>query len=98
MVRYVIFTFVVLVVFMTAVVFASINTDVIILNLAFTSIEIKQSLAMMAFLSVGWGFGVFCAGFLLLKLLLERRQLRKSLQLAESEVKARRSMPMQEVL
>ena len=61
MVRYVIFSFVVLVVFMTAVVFASINTDVIILNLAFTSIEIKQSLAMMAFLSVGWLFGVFCA-------------------------------------
>jgi hypothetical protein len=29
-------------------------------------------------------------------LLLERRQLRKSLQLAESEVKSLRSMPMQD--
>jgi len=96
MIRYVIFSVVVLAVFMTAVVFASINTDMITLNLAFTSMEIKQSLAMVAFLTVGWIFGVICAGFLLLKLLFDRRQLRKSLRLAEAEVKSLRSMPMQD--
>jgi uncharacterized membrane protein YciS (DUF1049 family) len=96
MIRYVIFSVVVLAVFMTAVVFASINTDMITLNLAFTSLEIKQSLAMVGFLTVGWIFGVFCAGFLLLKLLFDRRQLRKSLKLAEAEVKSLRSMPMQD--
>ena len=96
MLRYAIFIVIVLAVFMTAVVFASINTETITLNLAFTSVQIKQSLALMFFLAAGWVFGVFCAGFMLLRLLIERRQLRKSLQLAESEVKSLRSLPMQD--
>jgi putative membrane protein len=96
MFRYAVFIVVVLVVFITAVIFASINTDPITLNLAFTSIEIKQSLALMAFLAAGWLFGIACGGLLLLKLMIERRQLKRSLRLAEAEVSSLRSMPMQD--
>jgi putative membrane protein len=96
MFRYAVFIVVVLVVFITAVIFASINTDPITLNLAFTSIEIKQSLALMSFLAAGWLFGIACAGLLLLKVMIERRQLKKSLRLAEAEVSSLRSMPMQD--
>ena len=96
MLRYVVFFLVVLVVFVVAVIFAAINPAPMALDLAFTEIEMQTSLALISFLGVGWLFGLFCAGILLLKLLSERRQLKKALQLAEAEVKSLRSMPMQD--
>ena len=96
MIRYVIFFLVVLVVFMVAVIFAAINPAPMTLDLAFAEIEMQTSLALISFLGVGWLFGLFCTGILLLRLLSERRQLKKSLQLAEAEVKSLRSMPMQD--
>ncbi len=96
MLRYVVFFLVVLVVFVVAVIFAAINPAPMILDLAFTEIEMQTSLALISFLGTGWLFGLFCACILLLKLLSERRQLKKSLQLAEAEVKSLRSMPMQD--
>ena len=48
------------------------------------------------FLGIGWLFGVLCAGFLMVKMLAERRQTRKALELAEAEVRSLRSMPMQD--
>ena len=96
MLRYAVFIIVVLVVFMVAVIFAAINPAPMILDLAFTKLEMQTSLALIAFLGAGWLFGLLCTGFLLLKLLSERRQLKKSLQLAEAEVRSLRSMPMQD--
>jgi len=96
MLRYVVFFMVVLVVFIVAVVFAAINPAPMSLDLAFTRLEMQTSLALITFLAAGWLFGLLCAGFLLLKLIGERRQLRKSLHLAEAEVRSLRSMPMQD--
>jgi len=96
MFRYVIYFMVVLVVFMIAVIFAAINPAPMTLDLAFTKLEMHTSLALVSFMAVGWLFGLLCAGFLLLKLLADRRKLRKSLQLAEAEVRSLRSMPMQD--
>lgn len=96
MLRYVVFFIIVLIVFMAAVVFAAINPEPMTLDLAFTQIEMQTSLALISFLAAGWAFGMLCAGFLLLKLLGERRQLKKSVQLAEAEVRSLRSMPMQD--
>jgi len=96
MLRYVLFILVVLFVFMVAVVFAASNPGTLSLDLAFAQFELQKSLAFIIFLGVGWLFGVLCAGFLMLKMLAERRQLRKSLELAEAEVKSLRSMPMQD--
>jgi len=96
MLRYVLFIFLVLFVFLTAVVFAASNPGMLVLDLAFTQFEMQKSLAFILFLGIGWLFGVLCAGFLLLKMLSERRQMRKALELAEAEVKSLRSMPMQD--
>jgi len=96
MIRCVTYIIVVLFVFLVAVVFAAINPAPMELDLAFASYQMKTSLALLAFLALGWFFGILCAGFLVLKLLGDRRRLRKSLQLAEAEVKALRSMPMQD--
>jgi uncharacterized membrane protein YciS (DUF1049 family) len=96
MLRYGVFFLVVLVVFMVAVIFAAINPAPMTLDLAFTEIEMQTSLGLISFLGAGWLFGLFCAGMLLLKLLSERRQLKKALYLAEAEVKSLRSMSLQD--
>jgi uncharacterized membrane protein YciS (DUF1049 family) len=95
MVRYLIFG-VLLVVFLIALVFASVNSDPVTLNLAFTDVETTTSLAMLSFFAAGWLFGMLCIAFFLLKMASERRQLRKSLRLAEAEVTSLRRMPMQD--
>jgi uncharacterized membrane protein YciS (DUF1049 family) len=83
-------------VFLVAVVFAATNPGLIELDLAFARLELQKSLAFVLFLGVGWVFGILCAGFLMLKMFAERRRLRKSLELAEAEVKSLRSMSVQD--
>jgi uncharacterized membrane protein YciS (DUF1049 family) len=96
MFRYLLYIVTILVTFLLAVVFAASNPGSMELDLAFTNIEIQKSLALIAFLGLGWFFGLLCAGLLLIKSAAERRQLRKALNLAEAEVKSLRSMPMQD--
>ena len=96
MVRYVTFIIVILMVFLVAVVFAAINPEPMVLDLAVAEFEMKTSLALLAFLAAGWMFGMLCAGLVVLRSMAERRQLRKSLRLAEAEVKSLRSMPLQD--
>jgi putative membrane protein len=95
MFRYLIFG-VILLVFLAAIVFASVNTGPLTLDLAFIEVSTTLSLAMLAFFAAGWLFGVVCIGFYLIRLMAERRQLRKSLRLAEAEVTSLRRMPMQD--
>jgi uncharacterized membrane protein YciS (DUF1049 family) len=96
MLRYVVFFMVVLVVFTIAVVFAAINPAPMALDLAFATLEMQTSLALITFMTAGWLFGLLCAGFLVLRLFSEKRKLRKALELAEAEVRSLRSMPMQD--
>ena len=93
--RYLIVGILVLV-FLVAVVFAAINTDVITLDLAFMEVQTPVSLAMLGFFAAGWVFGICCLGVAFLKLMNERRQVRRQLRLAEAEVTSLRRMPMQD--
>jgi uncharacterized integral membrane protein len=95
MVRYFLFG-ILLIVFLIAVVFASVNSGELTLDLAFTEVDTTVSLAMLSFFAAGWLFGVACVTFFVLKLAGERRQLRKSLRLAEAEVTSLRRMPTQD--
>ena len=95
MIRYFLVS-VLLLVFVIAVVFASVNSGDLLLDLAFTEVNTTVSLAMLSFFAAGWLFGVACITIFVLKLTGERRQLRKSLRLAESEVTSLRRMPMQD--
>jgi uncharacterized membrane protein YciS (DUF1049 family) len=96
MLRNILFFLVLLSGLLLATAFAAINPGVIQLDLAFFETEVTKSLALIVAFGVGWIFGLVCAGLILLKSLNERRQLRKLLGFAESEVRALRNMPIQD--
>ena len=86
----------VVIILMITIVFSASNPGLIDLDLAFVQVEIQKSLAVILVFGFGWVFGLFCAVLLLLRFVNERRKLRKSLRLAEAEVKTLRSMPLQD--
>jgi uncharacterized membrane protein YciS (DUF1049 family) len=96
MLRNILFFLILLSGLLLATAFAALNPGVIQLDLAFFETEITKSLALIAAFGFGWLFGLICAGLVLLKSISERRQLHKSLGLAEAEVRALRSMPIQD--
>ena len=79
--------------FLVAIVFASINTDSISLDLAFAEVETTAALALLGFFAAGWVFGLLSTAVYVLKLLAERRQLRKSIRLADAEINSLRRIP-----
>jgi putative membrane protein len=96
MLRNIVFFLVLLAGLLLATAFAALNPGVIQLDLAFFETEVTKSLALIVAFGAGWLFGLVCAGLVLLKSVNERRQLRKSLGFAESEVRALRNMPIQD--
>jgi len=74
--------------------FTANNTGMIDIDLAFASINTSIPLAFTITFALGWLFGVLCIGFFVLKLINERRLLRRSLKLSESEVSSLRSLPL----
>jgi len=94
MARKLLFFLVVFLGLLFATVFAALNPGMLTLDIAFTEVEVQKSLALTVAFGVGWLFGLVSAGLVLLKTVTERRRLRKSLTLAEAEVKTLRSMPI----
>ena len=74
--------------------FTANNTGMIDIDLAFTKVTTSIPLAFTVAFAVGWLFGVLCIGFFALKLVNERRVLRRSLKMTESEVSSLRSLPI----
>ena len=96
MVRNILFLFVLFCGVVLAIAFSVVNSGVIQLELGFFNTEVTKSLALTGAFGLGWLFGLVCAGIILMKSVSERRQLRKSLGLAEAEVRALRNMPIQD--
>ncbi len=96
MLRNLVYFLILLLVLLAVTAFAALNPGTLELDLAFRKIEIQKSLALTLVFAAGWLFGLVCAAVLLLKSAGERRRLRKSLRLAESEVKALRNLPIQD--
>ena len=96
MARNLAFVLLVFTVLLLAIVFAALNPGAITLDYVIGETEIQKSLALTIAFGFGWLFGLVCAGFALLKSLNERRKMRKSLHLAEAEVKTLRSLPIQD--
>lgn len=94
MLRNILFFLLVLMGLLLATAFAALNPGLIELDLAFFETEVRKSLAMTAAFAAGWVFGLICAGVVLLRFIGERRQLRRSLGLAEAEVRTLRNMPI----
>ena len=74
--------------------FTRINPGLIKIDLAFGTIEPAISMAFAVTFVLGWIFGLACTAAFIIKLVNERRRLRKSLRIAESEVSSLRSLPI----
>jgi uncharacterized integral membrane protein len=85
---------VLVVIFGVMVVFSYLNTGEVEVNLAFVSVTTSISIAFTLTLVAGWLLGVISMGFYALRLVNERRTLRRALRVSESEVSSLRSLPL----
>ena len=74
--------------------FTANNTGMVDIDLAFTKVTTSIPLAFTVTFALGWLFGILCLGFFALKLINERRVLRRSLRITESEVSSLRNLPL----
>ncbi len=81
-------------IFGVMVVFSYLNTGDVEVNLAFVSIATSVSIAFTVTLVVGWLLGVISMGVFALRLVNERRTLRRALRVSESEVTSLRNLPL----
>jgi uncharacterized membrane protein YciS (DUF1049 family) len=96
MIRSLLIALLVLLFVAVAAIFAALNPGRIGLDLAFLAIEIEKSLALLVAVGLGWLMGIVCVAFGLVRLLVQRRSLQRALRLAEQEVQALRSLPVQD--
>ena len=74
--------------------FTAINTGDVHIDLAFAEFTRPLPLVLTVTFAFGWLFGILCMGVYALKLVNERRILRRSLRLSESEVTSLRGLPL----
>ena len=74
--------------------FTANNTGMVDIDLAFAEVRTSIPLAFTVTFALGWLFGILCLGFYVLKLLNERRVLRRTLRMSESEVSSLRNLPL----
>ncbi|NNF67785.1 MAG: LapA family protein [Gammaproteobacteria bacterium] len=96
MIRTLIFVLLLIAVVLLAAAFAWLNPGVVQLNLAFGEFELEKAQAFALTLAIGWVFGALSATVLVLKLMRERRKLRKQARLAEAEADNLRSLPLRD--
>ena len=81
-------------VFGVMVVFSYLNTGDVEVDLAFVNITTSVSIAFTVTLVTGWLLGVLSMGLFALRLVNERRTLRRALRISESEVSSLRNLPL----
>ncbi len=84
----------IVIIFVLMLWFTRINPGLIEIDLAFGVIEPSIPMAFSVTFVLGWLFGLACTAFFIIRLVNERRRLRKSLRIAESEVSSLRSLPI----
>lgn len=75
-------------------VFTDANKGDVDVHLLFTEVSTSLPLAFTVAFAVGWLFGILCMSFWALKLINERRLLRRALKVSESEVSTLRNLPL----
>jgi len=85
---------VVVAVFLVMLVFTSSNRGYVDLDLFFLTIRPSIPLAFSVTFVFGWVFGLLCTAAFILRLVSERRQLKRALRQSESEVSSLRSLPL----
>jgi uncharacterized integral membrane protein len=83
-----------LLIFGVMIVFSYLNTGDVEVNLAFFSFSTSISIAFTVTLVLGWLLGIVSMGLFALRMINERRTLRRALRVSESEVSSLRSLPL----
>ena len=84
----------VLLIFFLMLLFTNSNPGVVPLDLAFGMVEPSIPLAFSVTFVIGWAFGLLCTSVVILRLVNERRRLRRALHNSESEVSGLRNLPL----
>ena len=84
----------VLLVFVIMLVFTSSNPGFVEVDLFFDTVRPSIALAFSVTFVIGWVFGLLCWSAFILRLVNERRQLRRALRHSEAEVSSLRSLPI----
>ena len=74
--------------------FVAKNTDIVSIDLAFDTVTSSIAIVVTVTFVAGALFGCLCMGSYVLRLMNERRALRRSLRLSESEVSSLRNLPL----
>ncbi len=74
--------------------FTNSNPGVVTLDLAFGTVQPSIPLAFSVTFVIGWTFGLMCTSMFILRLINERRRLRRALSNSESEVSSLRNLPL----
>jgi uncharacterized membrane protein YciS (DUF1049 family) len=83
-----------LVILIAMIVFTRLNPGLLTVDLAFAAVDTSIPVAFTAAFIAGWVFGILCGAVFVLRLMNERRQLKRALRLSESEVSSLRSLPI----
>ena len=70
------------------------NRGTIDVDLLFFEVTTSVPIAFSVAFAVGWLFGLVCMGLWAFKLINERRSLKRSLRVSESEVSSLRNLPL----
>lgn len=81
-------------IFTTMLVFTYHNSGTVDVNLILTTVTTSVPVAFTIAFAVGWLFGILCMGAWALRLINDRRNLRRSLRVSESEVTSLRNLPL----
>ena len=76
-------------------IFAANNAQPISIDVGWVKLDgVSMAMAFAAAFALGWAFGLLCAGAALLKMISDRRKLRRDLKYAETELRTLRSLPL----
>ena len=85
---------VVALIFIAVMAFSSVNSGEIEVDLLFRSVTTSIPLGFALVFALGWLFGLACTALWAFRLVNERRTLKRSLKVSESEVSSLRNLPL----
>ena len=94
MIRKIAIAIMILIIFALMLWFTRINPGLIEIDLAFGTVEPSVPMAVAVTFVLGWILGLAGTAVFIIKLVNERRRLRKALRIADSEVSSLRSLPI----
>ncbi|MBT5217973.1 MAG: DUF1049 domain-containing protein [Woeseia sp.] len=84
----------ILMIFVIMLWFTSNNLGNVDVDLAFDTITTSIPIAFLVVFVFGWAFGLLCTSMFIIRLINERRQLRRKLRQSEAEVSSLRNLPL----